>query len=244
MKRAKAASRLLAIWTLLLPLAVGAAELAPMVFRHLTVDDGLAQNTVMATLQDSRGFLWIATQNGLDRYDGFALRHFTHQRGAGDGLPSNYIWAIAEDRAGDLWLAVKDGGVVRFDIHTEKFTNYRHEAGNPASIATDMARQLLIDRDDRVWIATAGGGISVLDPRTGQAQRLMHDPTRSDSPRITKDASGSAPMAAWICGCRNSKAFSISRTRRRSRTRSVPIPWRRSMWTARIRCGSAPMMAV
>jgi len=181
MTEASAATRLLAILLLLLPLAGRAAELPPMVFRHLTVDDGLAQNTVMATLQDSRGFLWIATQNGLDRYDGFALRHFTHQRGAGDGLPNNYIWAIAEDRAGDLWLAVKDGGVVRFDIRTEKFTNYRHESGNPASIATDRARQLLIDRDDRVWIATAGGGLSVLDPRTGRAQRLMHDPARSDS---------------------------------------------------------------
>ncbi len=152
-----------------------------MVFRHLTVDDGLAQNTVMATLQDSRGFLWIATQNGLDRYDGFALRHFTHQRGAGSGLPSNYIWAIAEDRAGDLWLAVKDGGVVRFDIRAEKFTNYRHEAGNSTSITTDAARQLLIDRENRVWIATAGGGLSVLDPRSGRAQRLVHDPARSDS---------------------------------------------------------------
>jgi signal transduction histidine kinase/ligand-binding sensor domain-containing protein/CheY-like chemotaxis protein len=181
MIRANAATRLLTIGILLLPWAARAAEMPPMVFRHLTVDEGLAQNTVMATLQDSRGFLWIATQNGLDRYDGFALRHFTHQRGAANGLPSNYIWAIAEDRAGDLWLAVKDGGVVRFDIRTETFTNYRHQEGDPTSITTDAARQLLIDRDDRVWIATAGGGLSVLDPRTGRAQRLVHDPARSDS---------------------------------------------------------------
>jgi signal transduction histidine kinase/CheY-like chemotaxis protein/outer membrane protein assembly factor BamB len=181
MTYAKAATRLLAILMLLPPWAARAAEMPPMVFRHLTVEEGLAQNTVMATLQDSRGFLWIATQNGLDRYDGFSLRHFTHQRGADDGLPSNYIWAIVEDHAGDLWLAVKDGGVVRFDIRTEKFTNYRHDAGNPASISTDMTRQLLIDRLDRVWIATAGGGLCVLDPRTGRAQRLVHDPARSDS---------------------------------------------------------------
>jgi signal transduction histidine kinase/ligand-binding sensor domain-containing protein/DNA-binding response OmpR family regulator len=172
---------LLVMLMLLMPWAAGAAQLPPMVFRPLTVDEGLAQNTVMATLQDSRGFLWIATQNGLDRYDGFALRHFTHQRGAGSGLPNNYVWAIAEDRTGDLWLAVKDGGVVRFNIRSETFTNYRHEPGNPASIATDAARQLLIDPDNRVWIATAGGGLSVLDPRTGRAQRLAHDPARSDS---------------------------------------------------------------
>jgi signal transduction histidine kinase/ligand-binding sensor domain-containing protein/CheY-like chemotaxis protein len=181
MNPAKAAARLWSILFGLLPLVGAAGELPPMVFRHLTVDEGLAQNSVMATLQDSRGFLWIATQNGLDRYDGFTLRHFTHQRGAANGLPSNYVWAIAEDRAGDLWLAVKDGGIARFDTRTEKFTNYRHDPANPASIATDAARQLLIDHDQRIWVATAGGGVSVLDPATGRARRFVHDPDRAES---------------------------------------------------------------
>ncbi|MGO8854890.1 MAG: two-component regulator propeller domain-containing protein [Steroidobacteraceae bacterium] len=152
-----------------------------MVFRHLTVDDGLAQNTVYATLQDSEGFLWIATQNGLDRYDGYTLRHFAHQRRAANGLPSSYVYAIAEDRSGNLWLAVKDGGIARFNPRTEKFTNFRHDPNNPTTISSDAARQLLIDHDDKIWIATAGGGLSVLDPTTGRAQRFRHDPTRADS---------------------------------------------------------------
>jgi signal transduction histidine kinase/ligand-binding sensor domain-containing protein/DNA-binding response OmpR family regulator len=149
--------------------------LPPMVFRHLTVDEGLAQNSVMATLQDSRGFLWIATQNGLDRYDGYNIRHFTHQRGVENTLPSNYIWDIREDRYGDIWMAIKDGGVARLNTATETFRSYRHEAGNPQSISSDDARQLFIDRDDQIWIATVGGGVSILDPRTGLSRRLKHN---------------------------------------------------------------------
>ena len=155
------AARLLRLLTLLLPLQAGAA---PMVFRHVTVDEGLAQNTVLATLQDSQGFLWIATQNGLDRYDGYGLRHFTHQRGVADGLPTNYVWAMTADRSGALWLAIKDGGVARFDTRTETFTNYRHDPANAATLSTDAARQLLVDRDQQIWVATFGGGLNRLDP--------------------------------------------------------------------------------
>uniref|UniRef100_UPI003F9DC4A2 ligand-binding sensor domain-containing protein n=1 Tax=Mycobacterium sp. TaxID=1785 RepID=UPI003F9DC4A2 len=153
------------------PLSAASAA-APMVFRHLTVDEGLAQNTVLATLQDAHGFLWIATEDGLDRYDGYTFRHFAHERGSPKGLPGNYIWAIREDRSADLWIAVKDSGIARFNPRTETFTSYRHDPHDPTSLSSDAARQLLIDRDGKVWVATSGGGVNVLDPITGRARRL------------------------------------------------------------------------
>jgi signal transduction histidine kinase/ligand-binding sensor domain-containing protein/DNA-binding NarL/FixJ family response regulator/HPt (histidine-containing phosphotransfer) domain-containing protein len=159
----------------------GASAAVPMVFRHLTVDEGLSQNTVLATLQDSRGFLWIATEDGLDRYDGYTLRHFAHERGSSKGLAGNYIWAVREDRSGDLWIAVKDSGIARFNPRTETFTGYRHDPHDPTSLSSDAARQLLIDRDGKVWIATSGGGVNVLDPTTGHARRLRHEAARPES---------------------------------------------------------------
>jgi signal transduction histidine kinase/ligand-binding sensor domain-containing protein/FixJ family two-component response regulator/HPt (histidine-containing phosphotransfer) domain-containing protein len=159
----------------------GASAAAPMVFRHLTVDEGLSQNTILATLQDARGFLWIATEDGLDRYDGYTFRHFAHERGSSKGLPGNYIWAIREDRSGDLWIAVKDSGIARFNPRTETFTNYRHDPHDPTSLSSDAARQILIDRDGKVWIATSGGGVNVLDPITGRARRLSHEAARPES---------------------------------------------------------------
>jgi len=199
-----------------------ASAAAPMVFRHLTVDDGLAQNSVMATLQDSQGVVWLATEEGLDRFDGYTLRHFSHQRASSMGLARNFIWAIREDASGDLWIAIKDGGVARLDPRTEAFTSFRHRPEDPASISSDSARQLLIDRGGRIWIATTDGGLNLLDPSTGRAQRFSHDPTRlnslsSDSVfALAQDRDGNVWVGTdkgldlWISGTNGFKHFARS----------------------------------
>ncbi len=169
------------LWLALMPGLASAGGLPPMVFRHLTVENGLAENAVTATLQDSQGFMWIATQNGLDRYDGFELRHFGHQRGPGAGLPGNFLLGMQKDRNGDIWIAVKDGGIARLNPRTEVFQNYRHSAADASSISSDGVRQVYLDRDGRVWITTVGAGLNVLDPATGKARRLTHDPGDPDS---------------------------------------------------------------
>src|ERR1043166_5670273 len=69
----------------------------PFYFEHLTVRDGLSQSTVMSFLQDSQGYLWLATESGLDRYDGYAIREYRRQRGDAHALASDYVWSIAED---------------------------------------------------------------------------------------------------------------------------------------------------
>jgi len=170
---------LLALW--ISPLTTIAEAVPRMVFRHLTVDDGLAENFVTATLQDSQGFLWIATQNGLDRYDGYDLRHFSHQRGAESGLPSNYIYAMHGDRRGNIWLAVKDGGLSRLDPRTETFANFRFDPHDPHSLSSDAVRDFFIDHDGQIWVATTGSGLSVLDPTRRHADRYRHDPTIAGS---------------------------------------------------------------
>ena len=103
----------------------------PMSFEHLTTRDGLSQSTVMSMLQDSQGYLWLATESGLDRYDGNSIREFRRERGNDHGLPSDYVWSIAEDSHGDLWLATDGGGVVRWERRTEQFQQFRHDPRNP-----------------------------------------------------------------------------------------------------------------
>jgi len=81
---------------------------APPHLEHLTTSDGLPQGTVFATLQDSQGFVWLATEDGLVRYDGHELFRYAYSRNARGGLPRNYIQTIVEDRHHDLWIAVKE----------------------------------------------------------------------------------------------------------------------------------------
>src|SRR3954466_1687974 len=96
-------------------------ETRPMYFEHLTMQDGLSQSTVMSILQDSQGYLWLATESGLNRYDGYSIKEYRRERGSGHGLASDYIWSIAEDARGDIWLATMGGGVARWDRGTERF---------------------------------------------------------------------------------------------------------------------------
>jgi signal transduction histidine kinase/ligand-binding sensor domain-containing protein/CheY-like chemotaxis protein len=146
----------------------------PLYFEHLTMRDGLSQSTVMSILQDSRGFLWLATESGLDRYDGYTIHEYRRDRRNGAGLASDFIWAIAEDAHGDLWLATIGGGVERWDRSTDRFQHFRHDPLKPQTLASDAVRTLLIDAQGRIWAGTEDDGLDILDPQTGVARHFRH----------------------------------------------------------------------
>jgi signal transduction histidine kinase/ligand-binding sensor domain-containing protein/CheY-like chemotaxis protein len=152
----------------------------PMSFEHLTTREGLSQSTVMSILQDSHGYLWLATESGLDRYDGNSIREYRRERGNEHGLPSDYIWSIAEDSSGDLWLATDGGGVARWERSTEQFQQFRHDPQNSNTLASDAIRTLLIDAQGRIWAGTFDRGVDVLDPTTGDVRHFRH---REGDPR-------------------------------------------------------------
>ncbi len=91
--------------------------------------DGLSMSTINSIMQDSQGYVWLATEAGLNRYDGYSVRQFRRERGNEHGLASDYVWSIAEDAHGDLWLATDGGGVARWDRRTETFQQFRHDPG-------------------------------------------------------------------------------------------------------------------
>ncbi len=73
----------------------GVPEARPMYFEHLTMRDGLSQSTVMSILQDSQGYLWLGTESGLNRYDGYSVHEYRRARGNEQGLASDYVWSLA-----------------------------------------------------------------------------------------------------------------------------------------------------
>jgi signal transduction histidine kinase/ligand-binding sensor domain-containing protein/CheY-like chemotaxis protein/HPt (histidine-containing phosphotransfer) domain-containing protein len=154
--------------------AAPAPAIRPMYFEHLTMRDGLSQSTVNSILQDSQGYLWLATESGLDRYDGYAIREFRRERGNANGLASDYIWSIVEDARGDLWVATNGGGVAHWERRTEQFTQFRHDARKQNTLASDAVRTLLIDPQGRIWAGTLDQGLDVLDPLTGDVRHYRH----------------------------------------------------------------------
>jgi signal transduction histidine kinase/ligand-binding sensor domain-containing protein/CheY-like chemotaxis protein/HPt (histidine-containing phosphotransfer) domain-containing protein len=157
--------------------ARAAVDAQPLILEHLSTQQGLPQGTVMTTLQDSQGFIWLGTEDGVVRYDGREVRVYAARRNDPDGLPSNFVNDLAEDAHGDLWIAIKGGGVARWNRSTDKFTVYRHEPGNADSLASDQVRAILLDRQGRLWIGLGNTGIDVLDTRAAQAhfRHYRHD---------------------------------------------------------------------
>ena len=164
---------------MILSIGVSATALAtssdhhPMRFDHITLDDGLSQSTVLSVLQDSKGLLWIGTENGLNRYDGYEFKTYTRERGNPDSLSSDFIFDIEEDRSGNLWIATNGGGLVKLDRETNRFAAFRHDPANSSSISSNIIRRILIDDDGIIWIGTRGAGLDRLDPRKGEFSRYQ-----------------------------------------------------------------------
>lgn len=182
--RAWRASLIIAGWLFGASIAT-AADAPPLILEHLTTAEGLPQATVMTSLQDSQGFVWLGTEDGLVRYDGHRLQRYAAVRGEQDSLSGNFIWDIAEDAGGDVWIAVRDGGVARWQRKSDKFIVYRHDPNNPASLASDSVRAIEIDSGGQVWIGTSDAGVDILDPVSGRIRHLRH--AEGDAASLSSD---------------------------------------------------------
>jgi ligand-binding sensor domain-containing protein/signal transduction histidine kinase len=163
-------------------------------FQHLTIEDGLPQNSINTILQDSMGFLWLGTEEGLVRYDGYSLKIFKHESNNTNSLSNDFVLAITEDRQGTLWVGT-GGGLNRFNPTTEKFSHYRHIANDSNSLSDDSVRTITEDRQGILWLGT-GGGLNRFNPATEKFSHYRHivnDPNSlsDDSVRsITEDRQG------------------------------------------------------
>ena len=127
MKRVVACIRVVCALAALLLSATTTADQPPMVFTHLSTAEGLSQVTVNDILQDSRGFLWIATNNGLNRYDGNEIKTYYRERGRVQGLANDFVRVLDEDAAGNLWIGTEGSGLVVWNRRSDSFTSYRHD---------------------------------------------------------------------------------------------------------------------
>jgi diguanylate cyclase (GGDEF)-like protein len=147
-----------------------------MVFTRLGGAEGLSQGAVMAVQQDSQGFMWFGTEDGLDRYDGYELRHFMHKSGDAYSLPNNWVSALTRDAAGTLWIGTDGGGLLWRDARAGRFSQLGGESRLPLIDPTSNIRLLFEDAQRRLWVATRGTGIQVIDANRRSSQSFRHDP--------------------------------------------------------------------
>lgn len=168
-------------------------------FRRLSIEQGLSQSSVLCSLQDSRGFMWFGTEEGLNRYDGNSFAFFMFDRENPASLSNNSVWAIHEDRQGFLWVGTLDG-LNRFDRRMETFTRYRNDPRNPRTLSNNVVRAIFEDSGGVLWVGTEGGGLDRFDRETGAFRAYRHDP--GDPGTLSSDSVFSLveekPGVLWI----------------------------------------------
>jgi len=183
----KHASVLQRLWVLLVLAGLSictpsnAAEPSVMRFDRISAEEGLSQSSVMAIAQDPTGFLWFATESGLDRYDGFEFLNYGRERGNANALASDFARDLHFAADGRLWVATDGGGVSRWDPATDRFKTWRHNPNDDSSLSTDRIRRITTDASGNVWIGTRGEGVSRIDHATGEITHFLND-TDVDSP--------------------------------------------------------------
>ena len=126
-------------------------------FEHITSEDGLSANVVNCIFQDSQGYMWFGTNDGLNRYDGYNFTTFKPSPDQEKAINSNLVFTIAEDSNGHLWIGTTGSGLNCFDPLTEEFTQFQHEPGRPATLSSNHIISLATDQKGRIWVGTLNG---------------------------------------------------------------------------------------
>lgn len=168
------------LFTLLfMPLMALAAVEPVMRFERLSIEQGLSQSVGLSIGQDSEGFMWFGTYDGLNRYDGYQFKLFGHLPEQEDSLSSNTITFIYQDSLGILWIGT-EGGLNRYNRDTQRFVRYTHDIQDSNSLSHNAVSGIAEDADGRLWVATLGGGVNRFDPTT---DRFIHYKHQQDKPQ-------------------------------------------------------------
>jgi signal transduction histidine kinase/ligand-binding sensor domain-containing protein/DNA-binding response OmpR family regulator len=126
-------------------------------FNTISTKDGLSSNYTTAVLEDSRGFIWITTKEGLNRWDGYNFNVYKNDPKDPHSLPGNFTLCLAEDKHDNIWIGTNQDGLSRYNISEEKFYNYNLIPGDSSSLPGTVIRCIFIDKNDNIWIGTNDG---------------------------------------------------------------------------------------
>lgn len=142
-------------------------------FQNLTIADGLSNNTVRCIMQDSRGFIWFGTPNGLNKYDGYRFTVYSNESSEPNGASCIDILSLFEDRRGDIWIGTKACGIYKYDREKDKLVRLVFNKDPTHNLNSYNVRSIFEDSGGRVWVGTEGGLYSFLK-ETGEITHYQH----------------------------------------------------------------------
>ncbi|RMG57427.1 MAG: hybrid sensor histidine kinase/response regulator [Bacteroidetes bacterium] len=141
--------------------------------RYFTTDEGLSQNEVTCILQDRRGFLWVGTRGGLNRFDGHTFKVFQNQVGDANSLINNSIESLFEDSQGRIWIGTKSNGLSCYYPDRDHFQHFQAGSTAGPSISGNRVIALAEGPDGAIWVGTWQHGLSIIRPEGDSIQHRM-----------------------------------------------------------------------
>ncbi len=163
----------LSIWVLLCLAAqlTAAPSIDAVRFRNFGLSSGLSQVTVRAIAEDARGFVWLGTQDGLNRFDGYDFIAFHRDRSDPGSIGDSHMTALSLAANGDMWIGTLAGGLTRLTPSTRQFLAFRHGAGS-SNLASDNITALRHLRDGSLLVGTGAGIVQRLAPGSSVFETL------------------------------------------------------------------------
>ncbi|QTD49831.1 two-component regulator propeller domain-containing protein [Sulfidibacter corallicola] len=183
-------------------------------FQNLNQRQGLSQGFVNSVIQDRYGFMWMGTQDGLNRFDGFAFQVFLSQADDPDSISDDWIWCLLEDREGAIWIGTRSGGLNRYDPIQRRFRHYLPDPAREDGIGGANVHTLLEDRDGRLWLGTRNGGLNRMNADGSFSRFVVEGPAgRTLSDNWVHDLMEDREGRIWIATNRGLDVLSADRQR-------------------------------
>ena len=198
--------------TILIILCLSLNLSAKKKFERISLQQGLSQSSVFCILQDSKGFMWFGTEDGLNKYDGYNFTIYKHDPLDSNSLSDSYIQTIYEDRLGNLWigtrvglnkLVLNTGCIMEASVtKTDKFIHYINDPNNSNSLSNNSVRAILEDKRGLLWIATEEG-LNSFDVRNEKFTNFYYEESDQNSlsnnciTSILQDKEGTIWIGTW-----------------------------------------------
>jgi PAS domain S-box-containing protein len=164
-------------FTVTIPLQMLYAGNERIYFEHISTEQGLSNQNVYCIFQDSKGFMWFGTRDGLNKYDGYNIKVYKHDPEDIKSLGAKQVYSIIEDPNNSrfLWIGTRRG-LDKFNRKTEEFIHFRNDPNNPNSISGNSIPTIYNDHTGALWIGTRRNGLNKFDGKNGNFIRYRHDP--------------------------------------------------------------------
>ena len=164
-------------------------------FETIGLEQGLSQQNVRAIHQDSEGFMWFATQEGLNRFDGYQFKVFSNSLNDPDSISSSYVYSIDETSDGMLWLATQSGVSV-FDKKKQEFKRYKGLIDAAGQTVND-ALVVYVDSVDNVWVGTSNG-LNLYNPVKDVFEYVELEGIKTNEPISIESIAEDITNGIWI----------------------------------------------